>query len=211
MHEPTPWITGGCSGRMITTPSGYCGDGFIADVDTKDNAEFIVRACNSHDELLEACRQLHSDVVSLVECIEETEEDGGRAYDTRKTRRLLGEAAAAIAKAKPKEELSSHETGHCGDGFTTNVETKDNADSVISVDRGKDKMPGESRLCCDIGCFRVADLANQYYVRIESQYRPQSAGERKPGPRVDLDLINQRESIFNRVFYSNDIPVYLVE
>lgn len=49
-HEPTPWILGGCSGRMITTPNGYMGDGFIADVDTKANAEFIVRACNSHDK-----------------------------------------------------------------------------------------------------------------------------------------------------------------
>lgn len=35
------WILGGCSGRMITTPSGYCGDGFIAEVDLKTNAEHI--------------------------------------------------------------------------------------------------------------------------------------------------------------------------
>lgn len=53
-HEPTPYILCGCSGRMISTPSGYVGDGFIADVDTLANAKFIVKACNCHDELLEA-------------------------------------------------------------------------------------------------------------------------------------------------------------
>jgi hypothetical protein len=38
------WILGGCSGRMITTPDGYVGDGFIADVDIKENANHIATA-----------------------------------------------------------------------------------------------------------------------------------------------------------------------
>lgn len=50
-HEREPWVLGGCSGRMVTTPSGYVGDGFIADVDTKDNARRIVACVN-------ACRGL---------------------------------------------------------------------------------------------------------------------------------------------------------
>jgi hypothetical protein len=41
---PGPWILGGCSGRMITTPDGYVGDGFIADVDTTANAHLIASA-----------------------------------------------------------------------------------------------------------------------------------------------------------------------
>ncbi len=53
--------------------------------------------------LLEALRNLHADVVSLVECIEECEEDGGQSYDTVTTRRLLGKAFATIAKAEGKE------------------------------------------------------------------------------------------------------------
>ena len=40
------WILGGCSGRMITTSSGYYGDGFIADVDTLANAKAICKAVN---------------------------------------------------------------------------------------------------------------------------------------------------------------------
>lgn len=54
-------------------------------------------------DVLKALRDLHSDVVSLVECIEECEQDGGKSYDTKKTRRLLGYAYAAIAKAEGKE------------------------------------------------------------------------------------------------------------
>lgn len=49
--EPGPWITGGCSGRMITTPTGYVGDGFIADVDTKANAMLIAAAPEMYDWL----------------------------------------------------------------------------------------------------------------------------------------------------------------
>lgn len=43
-YTPGPWILGGCSGRMITTPNGYVGDGFIADVDTLANAYLIASA-----------------------------------------------------------------------------------------------------------------------------------------------------------------------
>lgn len=41
-------------------------------------------------EHLQVLKDFHSDVVSLVECIEEVEDDGGVAYDTLKTRKLLG-------------------------------------------------------------------------------------------------------------------------
>lgn len=51
-HEPGPWILGGASGRMITTPSGYAGDGFIADVDTLANAKLITAAPDMLDALL---------------------------------------------------------------------------------------------------------------------------------------------------------------
>ena len=46
--------------------------------------------------LLMSLTELHADVVSLVECIEECEEDGGQSYDTTRTRELLGNAHAAM-------------------------------------------------------------------------------------------------------------------
>ena len=51
-----PWVLGGCSGRMITTPDGYVGNGFIADVDTLANARLIAAA----PELLEALQDLQA-------------------------------------------------------------------------------------------------------------------------------------------------------
>lgn len=73
-YNKEPWILGGCSGRMITTTSGYVGDGFIADVDTKENASLIAEAgtvyheCGlsprqllaQRDELLQAARDMLS-------------------------------------------------------------------------------------------------------------------------------------------------------
>lgn len=60
-HEPGPWILGGASGRMVTTPSGYYGDGFIADVDTIANAKLIAAApelLDQHEKDLFVLRQL---------------------------------------------------------------------------------------------------------------------------------------------------------
>lgn len=52
--EPAPWILGGSSGRMVTTPKGYFGDGFIADVDTMANALLISKAPEMF-EMLVSC------------------------------------------------------------------------------------------------------------------------------------------------------------
>ena len=42
------WTLGGSNGRGITTPSGYYGDGFLADTDTKANAEYITELHNAN-------------------------------------------------------------------------------------------------------------------------------------------------------------------
>jgi hypothetical protein len=55
--------------------------------DAQANAEFIVRACNAHDDLLEACEQ------ALI-CIEQDEHTHGRNFGAGNVLR------AAIAKAK---------------------------------------------------------------------------------------------------------------
>jgi hypothetical protein len=46
-HELEPWVLGGISGRTVTTPSGYYGDGIIADCDTKANGNRIVECVNA--------------------------------------------------------------------------------------------------------------------------------------------------------------------
>ncbi|EPN6131736.1 TPA: hypothetical protein I4D22_15970 [Enterobacter asburiae] len=60
-HEPGPWVLGGCSGRMITTPSGYVGNGFIADVDTLANAKLIAAA----PDLLKELQRLRDYVINI--------------------------------------------------------------------------------------------------------------------------------------------------
>lgn len=61
-HTPTPWRT--YAGRAIVFDAdgnyvAYCGQShFIETEEQKANAEFIVRACNSHDELVAALEDL---------------------------------------------------------------------------------------------------------------------------------------------------------
>lgn len=85
---------------MITTPSGYVGDGFIADVDTKENAEFIVKACNHYNDMLKTLK----DIAFFAENGLELYAKG--KIDESKFKSLAGlvteKAKAAIAKAENK-------------------------------------------------------------------------------------------------------------
>jgi len=64
----------------------------ISQEEGKANAEFITRACNSHDDLLEACKE----AISYIRGHNDFEE-----YHTPKCERLLEQA---IAKAEVKDE-----------------------------------------------------------------------------------------------------------
>lgn len=57
-REPSKWMLGGASGRLITTPTGYYGDGFIADFDTLANAQYAALAVNNLHHLAEALENL---------------------------------------------------------------------------------------------------------------------------------------------------------
>lgn len=75
------WVLGGCSGRMITTPSGYVGDGFIADVDTLVNAAFIAHARQDIPLLLAHIEALHEEIKVLrTACTQMIVCTGGSEY-----------------------------------------------------------------------------------------------------------------------------------
>jgi len=101
-HTPTPWDVhefGSFDTFEIHPAQDENGEIVIADLgdDTEGpattreaNAECIVRACNSHDELVEACKALCDEL------------HNGRKYDVKKDfSLLLADSAArkAIAKA----------------------------------------------------------------------------------------------------------------
>jgi len=69
-HTPLPWhfTYDGDQIPQAAIYSGNIGDEtFVAEIpdglpplETYTNAEFIVRACNAHDELLDVCQRLHA-------------------------------------------------------------------------------------------------------------------------------------------------------
>ena len=96
VHTPTPWFNWGTyhQGRRPTICSKAPGSGYsvgseIASVNTDADAAFIVKAVNSHEELL-------GELKSLVAWIEEFPE---RAESME---RQLNNAKVAIAKAEGK-------------------------------------------------------------------------------------------------------------
>ena len=98
-HTPTPWFyepEGGMIFAGTKTDAIHVVDirGYGAGLPMDLNAEFIVTACNSHDDLLEACKGLLNDsVVSGM---------GARIRDHSKYHGIpnpLDAARAAISKA----------------------------------------------------------------------------------------------------------------
>lgn len=97
MGTQGPWVLGGCSGRMVTTPDGYVGDGFIADVDTLANAKLISAA----PELLEALQSALSAMNEMGDIL--NFHDLADEKTVSKLTPVFDTARAAINKALGKE------------------------------------------------------------------------------------------------------------
>jgi len=92
-HTPTPWLAG-CDGYVIRVRPGTTNE-VIAEVNTIANAEFIVRAVNSHDALLEAAKGAASYLAALPQYPD-------RGVDVPKIRFELNRAIAlAEGKVRP--------------------------------------------------------------------------------------------------------------
>ena len=96
-HTPTPWnyssgMVWAGRGEEIAVARAARDDEATSPCERDANAEFIVRACNAHDELLEALRSI---VVDADRLIAETPRHAlSQPYTV-----LLDQARAAIAKA----------------------------------------------------------------------------------------------------------------
>ena len=98
-HTPTPWS---CipPGNPESNPSWAIEflNGFIVSTlggNDQANAEFIVKACNCHDDLLAACKDTLADVDFYL-----TDVDWASRHKNWQDR--VTQLRAAIAKAKPK-------------------------------------------------------------------------------------------------------------
>jgi hypothetical protein len=82
-HTPWPWQIGNFTPSNIYT----CSDGPVNVAECRRNADaqFIVRACNAHEDLIAAARAI-------------CEPDDGYSFDSRKLKNLR----AALAKAEGK-------------------------------------------------------------------------------------------------------------
>lgn len=99
-HTPGPW-TWQHDGEVIDIVSEQQTVAMLDDngCETEANAEFIVRACNCHEELLEACKELANNVSGWDES--ELRQTGGNT-NTNCLLASFTKALAAIAKAEGK-------------------------------------------------------------------------------------------------------------
>lgn len=92
-HTPGPWTVreqGDANSYALLTANGhwlisFLQNGELMTATQRANAEFIVRACNAHDELLSALQEMLATVAGQ--------------YDSARHCRAVDAARAAIAKA----------------------------------------------------------------------------------------------------------------
>ena len=68
-------------------------------------------------------------------------------------------------------------------------------------------MAGERRLHGDARGLDVADLADEDHVGVLAQDRLETGGERHARLVVDLDLVDPREDVLDRVFDRHHVDV----
>jgi hypothetical protein len=84
-HTPTPWMRNGAGISTESSSASLC---VCAGVEGQENAAFIVRAVNSHQELMEALKNVRLELESETMC--------------PKTKRLWAYVDQAIVKAGGK-------------------------------------------------------------------------------------------------------------
>ena len=70
---------------------------------------------------------------------------------------------------------------------------------VRGVERRHHEVAGQRRLDCDARGFDVADLADEDRIGVLAQDRSQTVGERQAGRLVDLDLVDRRDDVLDRI------------
>jgi hypothetical protein len=73
------------------------------------------------------------------------------------------------------------------------------------------QMPGQRRLNRDLGGFQISDLADHHHIWVLAQHGTQNFGEAQPDLRLDLDLIDAVELLFDRVLDRRNFTVRRVE
>jgi hypothetical protein len=85
------------------------------------------------------------------------------------------------------------------------------AGGIVGVQGRKDHVTGQRRLHGDFGGFAVADLADHDDVRVLAQDRAQACGEGQLDLRVDLDLADAGELVFDGILDGDDVLLPVVE
>ena len=102
-HTPTPWRTGDLWNTVFGPPNGNPCPEIVATVHgpRKANAEFIVRACNCHEDLLEACKIA---LPLLEKLFEVSQAIDGIVDSCLNLESDIGDVRDAIDKAEPAQQ-----------------------------------------------------------------------------------------------------------
>ena len=76
----------------------------------------------------------------------------------------------------------------------------DRAAGIVGVQRAEDQVAGKCRLNGDARCFRIPDFTDHQDVGILPQQAAQDAGERQADAVIHLELIDQLQLEFDRIF-----------
>ena len=85
------------------------------------------------------------------------------------------------------------------------------AGGVVGVQRAEHQVAGERGLDRVFGRFQIADFADEHDVRVVTQNGAQRGGERQADLRMNLNLVDAVELVFDRVFGRDDLGVFVLD
>ena len=85
------------------------------------------------------------------------------------------------------------------------------AGRIVGVQRREHEVTGERGLDGDLRGLVVADLTDEYDVRVRTQDRTQRARERQAGLDVRLDLVDPRHAVLDGVLNGDDVDLRLAD
>ena len=124
------------------------------------------------------------------------------------------ERLAALRAQRAHQPLGHHGFDRAGDQERLDAhidQPRVGARRIVRVQRAEHQVAGERRLNRVLGRFHIANFADEHDVRVVTQNRPQRRGEREPDLRMDLNLVDAFELVFDRVFGRDDLRRFVLD
>ena len=126
--------------------------------------------------------------------------------------RSIGFFAMRTDTAHQPLSYDTSQSGSYKERFYTHIDqSRDRACSIVGMQGTENQMTCQCGVNADTSRFNVTNLTDHDYIRVLTQNTAQSVGKGKARFIIDSYLIDAFNTIFDRIFNSNDVFIRIVD